>query len=143
MKIDPNMIIGAVTGKVPGVKQTTGSANIFEGVLQDVQNIQGKEIAGVQPLHHIDQLNPQKIKALSLSEQAVDMLDAYSKSLADPKISLKDLAPMVNEISEMRSSLLDAGSFLSDDDQLKGVMNEVASAMNGEVLRFRRGDLIG
>ncbi len=50
------------------------------------------------------------------------MLDAYSKSLSDPKLSLKDIAPMVDELSEaMRTSLLNAKSFLSDDDPLKGV----------------------
>lgn len=144
MKIDPNMIIGTVTGKTTtGVRQTDGSGNAFDDILKGVQSIQPQGVSSVQPLYQISSPNPQKIQALSLSEQSIDMLDAYAKSLNDPKLSLKDIAPMVDELSEARSSLLNAKSFLSDDDPLKGVMEEVASAMNGEVLRYRRGDLIG
>lgn len=143
MKIDPNMVIGAVTGRTTGVRQTNGSGNVFDDILKGVQNTQPQEVSSARTLYQISSPNPQKIQALGLSEQAIDMLDAYSKSLSDPKLSLKDIAPMVDELSEARTSLLNAKSFLSDDDPLKGVMEEVASAMNGEVLRFRRGDLIG
>ncbi len=47
------------------------------------------------------------------------------------------------ELDEMRSAVLDARSFLSDSDPLSGIMDEVASTLNGEILRYRRGDLIG
>jgi hypothetical protein len=143
MKIDPNMVIGSVTGKVSGIKQAAGDGGAFEDILNEVGKTAVKEAQNVQASYPVDQLNPQKINALSMSEQALDMLDAYSKGLADPKLSLKALAPMVDDLSQMRSSVLNAGSFLSDDDPLKGIMNDVASTLNSEVMRFRRGDLAG
>lgn len=143
MKIDPNMVIGSVTGKVPGSKQTAGDGSAFEDILNEVGNTAAKEVRNVQATCPVEQLNPQKVNALSLSEQALDMLDAYSKGLASPDVSLKNLAPMVEDLSRMHSSVLDAGSFLSDDDPLKGIMNDVASTLNSEVMRFRRGDLTG
>ncbi len=143
MKIDPNMVIGGIAGKTAGVKQTSVQGSVFDDILKGAQNTQPPEMSGMQPLYQAGGLTPQKIQALNLSEQAIDMLDAYSKSLGDPNLSLKDIAPMVDELSATRDSVLNARSFLSDSDPLKGVMEEVASAMNGEILRFRRGDLIG
>ncbi|HQG32256.1 MAG TPA: hypothetical protein PLA83_10025 [Deltaproteobacteria bacterium] len=143
MKIDPNMVIGSVTGKISGSRQIAGDGSTFEDILSEIGNTSVKEARSVQASYPVDQLNPQKINALSLSEQALDMLDSYSKGLADPNVSLKSLAPMVEDLSRMRSSVLDAGSFLSDDDPLKAIMNDVASTLNGEVMRFRRGDLTG
>jgi hypothetical protein len=144
MKIDPNLIIGAVTGKVTGGKSApAGGASLFEDILKGVQtnNVSGAQ--GVSPLYQVDAVSPQKMRCLSVSEQAMGTLEAYSKSLADPKMSLRDLAPRVEELSQLRESVLDAGSFLSDSDPLKGIMNEVASTLNTEVLRFKRGDLTG
>lgn len=143
MKIDPNMVIGSVMGKVSGSRQTAGDGSAFEDILNGISNTSVKEARNVQASCPVDGINLRKINALSLSEQALDMLDAYSKGLANPDLSLKALAPMVEDLNQMRSSVLDAGSFLSDDDPLKGIMNDVASTINGEVMRFRRGDLAG
>jgi len=46
-------------------------------------------------------------------------------------------------MESMKARLDGAASFLSDDDPLKGIMTEVSTALYGEVLRFRRGDLTG
>mgnify|MGYP001111081476 CR=1 FL=1 len=143
MKIDPNVLIGTITGKAAGAKQTAVTGNVFEDILKGVQNTGAPGIQNVHAPFAVESLNPQKIKALSLSEQAVDMLDSYAKSLSDPAQTLKQIAPVVDELEAMRSSILEARSFLADSDRLKGVMDDVASAINTEVLKFRRGDLIG
>jgi len=142
MKIDPNLIIGAVTGKSPVSRPTGGSGN-FEDILIGVQKTDTKEAASIQPIPQMNQLNPYKVNALTFSEQAIDMLDTYSKALIDPSFNLKSLAPMVEDLDGMRSKLLDAGSFISDDDPLRGIINDTASTLSGEVMRFRRGDLTG
>jgi hypothetical protein len=142
MKIDPNLIIGAVTGKTPAIKPTGGVGN-FEDLLKDVQKTDAKEAVSVQSIPQMNQLNPHKVSALTMSEQAIDMLDTYSKALIDPNCNLKSLAPLVDDLDGMKAKLLDASSFLSDDDPLKGIMNETASTLFGEVMRFKRGDLTG
>ncbi len=142
MKIDPNLIIGAVTGKSPGIRPTAGSGN-FEDILSGVQKADTKETPSVQSMQQMSQLNPCKVTALTMSEEAIDMLDAYSKALLDPDCNLKSLAPMVDDLDGMQTKLLEASSFLSDDDPLKGIMSETASTLLGEVMRFKRGDLTG
>jgi hypothetical protein len=144
MKIDPNLIIGAVAGKTPGGKSVSpGVAGAFEDILKGVQTNATAGAQGVNPLYRVDAVSPQKMQCLSVSEVAMGSLEAYSKSLLDPTKSVRDLASMVEELGKLREDVLNAGSFLSDSDPLKGIMNEVASALNAEVVRFKRGDLIG
>ncbi len=142
MKIDPNMMIGAVTSKAPAAK-TAGQAGVFEDLLRDVQKTGAKEGSPVQAMPQMNLPNPQKVGALTMSQQALDLLDTYSKALLDPGNTLKTLAPVVDELEAMSSKLIDAGSFLSDGDPLKGIMNDVSATLSGEVMRFRRGDLTG
>ncbi len=143
MKIDPNILIGAVTGKTAAGKQSVQGGSAFEDVLNNLQDKKTKDAQSVFAPYAAGSFSPQTMRAVTLSGQAVDMLDAYAKDLADPKVSLKDISSRVEELSEMRSAVLDAKSFLSDSDPLSGIMDEVASTLNGEVMRFRRGDLIG
>ncbi len=88
-------------------------------------------------------ISPQKLTALGASEEALELLERYSRAVSDPQVTLKGLSPMVDELESMKARLDGAASFISDDDPLKGIMSEVSSALYGEVLRFRRGDLIG
>lgn len=142
MKIDPNLIIGTVTGKTPAAKET-GLAGVFEDILKDVQKTDAKEMLSVQAMPQMNQLNPYKVGALTMSEQAIDMLDSYAEALLGPQHTLKSIAPMVDNLDGMKSKLLEASSLLSDDDPLKEIMNDTASTLSGEVMRFRRGDLTG
>jgi len=142
MKIDPNMLIGAV---VPNKTQAgPGTApGGFEDILKGIQDAGAKEVSPLAAMPQINSINPLKVEVLTMSEQAIDMLDTYSKALVDPANTLRSIAPMVDELDAMRSKLNDAASFLADDDPLKGIVDEVSQTMSGEILRFRRGDLIG
>ncbi len=143
MKIDPNMLIGTVTGKRPGTETPAAGGPAFEDILKDVQKAEGPGVHHLQSIPGLDQPSPQKFNALSVSEQALDMLDTYARALADPRRSLTEIAPMVDEMSSLCSEVAQARSFLSENDPLKGIMGDVESALNGELMRFRRGDLIG
>ena len=142
MKIDPNLIIGAVTGNNPAEKQT-GKPGVFEDMLSNLEGCAAKETTAPANIPPMDTLCPQKVNALTMSEQALDMMDSYAKALVDPAMTLKSLAPMVNELDAMRTKLIEAGSFISEDDPLKGIISDMSSTLYGEVLRFRRGDLTG
>ena len=141
MKIDPNMIIGTVVPET--VKRVSGTGGAFEDVLKgleaDTTAMPDKVHAQFQQVA----VSPQKLTALSTSEDALELLGRYSQAVSDPQMSLKGLAPMVDELESMKSRLDSASSFISDNDPLKGILSEVSSTLYGEVLRFRRGDLIG
>lgn len=141
MKIDPNMIIGAAVPET--VKQASGTGGAFEDVLK---GLEAGASAGPGRVHAQFQqvaISPQKLTALGASEEALELLERYSRAVSDPQVTLKGLSPMVDELESMKTRLDGAASFISDDDPLKGIMSEVSSALYGEVLRFRRGDLIG
>ncbi|HNR50750.1 MAG: hypothetical protein BWZ01_00253 [Deltaproteobacteria bacterium ADurb.BinA179] len=143
MKIDPNMMIGTVTGMRPDTKSPAAGGSSFETILKDMQDAAATQTRQVHPALQVGQPSPQKFNALNVSGQALDLLDAYARALDDPKLSLKDIAPMVDEMDAVRSAVAEARSFLSDDDPLKGIMADVESTLNSELVRFRRGDLIG
>lgn len=143
MKIDPKMAIGSLTGNQ--VRQKNGTAGGFDDLLKGLETdtaVKGASQAGaaVMPFGPV---NPQKLNALTASEDALELLTKYSQAVADPNVSLKSLEPMVNDLEAMREKVNQAGSFIADNDPLKGIMNDVGSALYGEVLKFRRGELIG
>lgn len=141
MKIDPNMVIGAAV--VGGARPAAGAKGAFEDVLRGLQ-VDGaaRTVTVHAPFQHAS-TSPQKLTAMSASEEALDLLGRYSRAVSDPKVSLKGIASMVEELESMKARLDDAASFMSDADPLKGIMSEVSSSLYGEVLRFRRGDLTG
>jgi hypothetical protein len=144
MKIDPNTMIGIVTGRgvVPGAAAPSGTS--FEQVLEGVRQAGAPQ--GAHPLSSIPgagDVSPQKFTALSVTGQALEMLQSYARALEDSALGLRDLAPMVDEMDALCTAVKEAGSFLSDSDPLKGIMDDVQATMKGELMRFRRGDLVG
>ncbi|MEA3223739.1 MAG: hypothetical protein U9P49_11330 [Thermodesulfobacteriota bacterium] len=145
MKIDPNMIIGKTTGQVSHQRHISSGVK-FEDILQrekitSTENISRATSPGVTDM--AGPLQADKIKGLSFSEQALDLLDKYNKLLADPDVTLRMIAPIVDEMNTMGERLEKASSLLSTDKSLKGIMNDIASTIRSEGIRFNRGDLIG
>jgi hypothetical protein len=105
MKIDPNLTIGSVGPKSPVRPQ--GRKGAFEEVLSGIEQ---KVIRASTLLHAIppSQITPQRIKALGMSEQAIDALEGYARMLADPNTSLKTLQTNVDELSAVRAELHEA-----------------------------------
>ncbi len=145
MKIDPNMIIGKTTGQVSHQGHASFGVK-FEDILQreeitSAENISRTILPGVTEM--TSPLQGDKIKGLSFSEQALGLLDKYNKLLADPDITLRMVAPIVDEMDTIGEKLEEVSSLLSTDEPLKGIMDDIASTIRSEVIRFNRGDLIG
>ena len=141
MKIDPNMIIGAVTPQAG--RPAKGAGGSFEEILGSVQEKRTEgavRIGGPLPGMPVD---PVALNALKAGEEALDKLETYRRALENPALGLKDLEPMVVDLSRMKDRMEEAVSFLSDADPLRAVMSEMAGVLGAEVARFRRGDLVG
>ncbi|HVN71694.1 MAG TPA: hypothetical protein VMU10_06715 [Desulfomonilia bacterium] len=141
MKINPNMTIGSVASTQ--VKSASGAKGAFEDVLKGLETGSVGKSGMVGAQHQAAPISPQKLSAVSTSEEAVDLLDKYAKAVSDPNVNLKQISSMVDQLDAMKSKVDNASSFIADNDPLKGIMNEVSSTLYGEVLRFRRGELIG
>jgi len=141
MKINPNMTIGSVA--LTHVKSAPGAKGAFEDVLKGLESDSVGKPGMVGAQYQAAPISPQKLNAVSTSEEAVDLLEKYAKAVSDPNVNLKEISSLVNQVDAMKSKVDDAASFVADNDPLKGIMNEVSSTLLGEVLRFRRGELIG
>ena len=139
MKIDPNMTIGSVSQ----VAAQTGAAKSgdFEDLLKGLETASTESVSSAMPISSADLLSPQRINALSTSDEAIDLLSDYAAALNDPQVSLKSLAAKVEELDGMRAKVDKVALGLSSDDKLSGIMKEVSANLSAEVMRFKRGDL--
>lgn len=141
MKINPDMIIGSVAGNQSRPQGTArgGFEDVLKGLESGIPNSPGKVGSPFQ----MNPVSSVKLSAVSAGEEALELLESYSRAVADPNLNLKAISPMVDRLEAMKNKVDNASSFIADNDPLKGIMNEVSSTLYGEVLRFRRGELIG
>lgn len=71
------------------------------------------------------------------------MLDAYASKLDDPGVSLKSIAPVLEEINAEADNLLKDTRLLTEADAaLKKVATRTAVTAQTEYLKFQRGDYL-
>lgn len=80
--------------------------------------------------------------AMNRLEHFLDLLDGYRQQLADPRVSLKGLDPLVREMQTRVEQLAPLGDGLPQGDGLKDVIQRTLVAASVEILRFRRGDYL-
>jgi hypothetical protein len=75
-------------------------------------------------------------------ESLLSLLDNYVEALGDQKNTLKDLAPLADDLENAASELGQASLKMSSDDPLKALSSDAASIAMVESLKFKRGDYI-
>ena len=78
----------------------------------------------------------------SAAEKTLDLLDQYQKAIADPKVSLKEISPLVQSLSEEIKGLTQWTEKLPSSDPLQKITAEVGILSSVEVEKFNRGDYI-
>ncbi len=81
-----------------------------------------------------------RIEGLSLTESALDTLDAFGAALANGNVSGADLAPYADAMEEGVAGLMSVRNQLPADDQLGQLVERVATVSYLEAAKFRRGD---
>jgi len=140
MKIDPHMTIGKIIENNIASRRS-GTANTFEDLLKKLEpetpsKVSTGNLPGVQ-----QGLNPQKIRNISITEQALDLLQKYADMLSTPGITLKDLSSVVDDMNTIKTSLQKVESSLASDDALKGIARDILSTIDSEIIKYTRGDL--
>jgi len=79
---------------------------------------------------------------MSPVEGFLDILDDYQRQLADPRVSLKALDPVVQAMEHGRDALSPLLGRLPEGDRLKDVLNRSLVTAELEIIRFRRGDYL-
>ncbi|MDR3153032.1 MAG: hypothetical protein LBW85_01880 [Deltaproteobacteria bacterium] len=75
-------------------------------------------------------------------EETLGLLEQYAVQLGDPANSLKDLAPLAEELSLSAGSLDGLAKGLSEDEPLRELGSETAALAAVEALKFKRGDFL-
>jgi hypothetical protein len=77
------------------------------------------------------------------TDKLLDMLDAYSLKLEDPAVSLKTIAPVLEQIKADAGTLEQEAETLTDEDSsLKRIAQKTIVTAQTEYLKFQRGDYL-
>ncbi|MDR1657238.1 MAG: hypothetical protein LBT47_06750 [Deltaproteobacteria bacterium] len=72
----------------------------------------------------------------------LDLLEQYMAALGDPQKTLKEIAPLAEDLSREASKLDQLAAGLKSSDPLKQITNDTAVLAAVEALKFRRGDFV-
>jgi hypothetical protein len=72
----------------------------------------------------------------------LDSLEQYMMALSDPQLTLKEIAPLAEDLSRGALRLDKLAAQLPQQDPLKGLTNETAALAAVEALKFKRGDFV-
>jgi cobalamin biosynthesis protein CobT len=147
--IGPDSLQHPQPGSTPSPKGP-GQASNFSEMLRETLSQPGSSDAVQKPsslqepqaVHNVRQV----LKSDSLvdsASQVLDLLDSYSKALADPGKTLRDIEPELTAFVTKTQSLYEA--YLEngqDDPKLKSVMEELLRTAQMEDVRFHRGDYL-
>ena len=83
-----------------------------------------------------------KILALERLENLINLLDRYRQNLGNPNETLKNIDPIIKEISAEKDNLSAIHDALPGTDGLKAIANQILITASLEITRFYRGDYI-
>ncbi|MDR0882448.1 MAG: hypothetical protein LBP55_07885 [Candidatus Adiutrix sp.] len=75
-------------------------------------------------------------------EKALDQMEKYAAALGDPDRSLRDIAPLAEDLQKSAGQLAEISQGLLESNPLKGLANDTAVLATVEAMKFRRGDYV-
>lgn len=81
-------------------------------------------------------------QGIGATEKTLELLEQYQRALADPKISLKEVNPLVQSLSREMKDLAGWAEKLSSSDPLQKILTDLGILASVEVEKFNRGDYI-
>lgn len=98
-----------------------------------------KPLTGVHPAMAAA---PDQQVAMNGIEEMINILDRYREKLADPRINLKKMDPVIKEMTLEMENLAPVLDSLPDDGKLKNILNRTLVTASLELNKFYRGDYI-
>ncbi|MBF0388617.1 MAG: hypothetical protein HQK71_00790 [Desulfamplus sp.] len=138
-------------------KQLLGKAVQNSPQREDMQILTSKGLSEVGHSRGIDDINRlsevSSIQNITLNspmaeienktDELLEKLSLYSSRLEDPKISLKEMDSLLQEINTDAADLLqEAQEFGNTDQELMDIVRECAIAAHSEYIKFQRGDYV-
>jgi hypothetical protein len=96
-------------------------------------------LPGLQPVS--SSLSDHQFAASSI-EDMINLLDRYREKLADPRITMKQIDPVIREMTCEIENLAPVLDSLPADEGLKNILNQTLVTVSLEISKFYRGDYI-
>ncbi|MFH1985868.1 MAG: hypothetical protein ABIL58_28880 [Pseudomonadota bacterium] len=80
------------------------------------------------------------VNAVEKVDRLLELMEGYQQQLANPRQSLKSIAPQLDRVEKGMQELEKTIQKLNDADGLKSIAQEALVAATAEVFKFNRGD---
>ncbi|HXZ38149.1 MAG TPA: hypothetical protein VEL68_19140 [Thermodesulfobacteriota bacterium] len=77
-----------------------------------------------------------------VTERTLNLLERYQAALSDPRVSLKEVYPLVQSLRQEVQELDRWSDQLPPSDPLRKMMGEIGILSNVEIEKFNRGDYV-
>jgi hypothetical protein len=81
-------------------------------------------------------------QVIGQTEKFLDKMNGYMEKLSNPRVSLKEIYPLVQAMEAEKEHVTPIINALPEGDGLKDILNEVLITSSKEVIKFYRGDYI-
>ena len=99
----------------------------------------------IQPLqltNKIKDVTPKQSRGVQEAENALNLLDQYRKALEDPGKNLKNIDPLMQELSEKVNGFQSFSEKIPLADPLHKILRDIEIISKVEIEKFNRGDYI-
>jgi len=72
----------------------------------------------------------------------LDVMDDYAQKLGSPRVTLKEISPLIAKIESEKNDLKELAESLSPMDDMKTLLDEALIRSEVEVIKYNRGDYI-
>ncbi len=122
---------------------------ILHGAMEDKKAVQGTQTQKMSALNGSPIIDTatflsvdNKPHIVEGAERMLDILDEFQTKLADTRVSLDDLSPVIKRMNQEKDLLLPFVDSLPDTDPLKDILNRALITCSVEVGKFERGDYL-
>lgn len=126
-----------------GKKTKTSGATSFFDLLSDQIAPSQETIPAPRPeqiTETADVPTQLRFQGISLSEETINLLETYSKALANLNLDINDLVPIIEAMEGDTTALLDIKEQLDPSDPLAQLIDHVTTISYIEAEKYRRGD---
>jgi len=148
MKIGPVDNISEILPKNIQALEKTAD-NSFEDILN--KKIEDLNISkpGIEPSLSVQRTSDlllippvEEKEAISRLEKFLDTLEEYSEKLNNADFTPKDISRLISKIELEKEELGVMSESLTDNNELKGMLNDALIRSTAEVIKFNRGDYL-
>jgi len=123
----------------------------FDAILKET--VKNSTTAGLAPsqttfINHLPALQPASSSlsdhqfAANRIEDMINLLDGYREKLANPRITMKQIDPVIREMTREIENLAPVLDLLPADEGLRNILNQTLVTVSLEISKFYRGDYI-